>query len=217
MIFDTVIFDLDGTLLDTLDDLADSVNFTLAQAGFPERSRDEVRKSVGNGIKNLIRRVAPEGTPEPELDACDRVFRAHYSKNMQNKTKPYDGIPELLAILKERGVKMAVVSNKYDQAVKGLCGAMFSGYISVAIGESSAVHRKPAPDSLFEAMRELCSSKENTLYVGDSEIDVRTSKNAGIRCVGVTWGFRDRDVLEAEGADGIVDSPAELLRLMKAD
>lgn len=214
MKYTTVIFDLDGTLLNTLDDLADSLNFALLQSGFEARSLEEVKSFVGNGVKHLIASAVPQGTTEEGAAACLALFQKHYSKNMQNKTRAYDGIMELLKRLKELGYKMAVVSNKYDQAVKALCRDLFSEYISVAIGESAAVRRKPAPDSVFEAIRELNSLKETTIYVGDSETDVLTAKNAGIKCVGVTWGFRGRAILEAEGADYIIDSPLELFKLI---
>ena len=212
--YDTIIFDLDGTLLNTLEDLADSLNWTLRQFGLPTKSLEEVKSFVGNGVKNLIQLSVPNDMPDEKRAYCLEVFRAHYSKNLQNKTGPYDGIMELLRSLKKKNVKMAVVSNKYDQAVKALCGSFFSEYISVAIGESDSVRKKPAPDSVFEALRQLGSMKENALYAGDSETDVRTAGNAGLKFVGVLWGFRSREILESEGADLLIQSPLELLKLI---
>lgn len=214
MRFDTAVFDLDGTVLNTLDDLADSVNHTMQAYSFPVRTRDEVRRFVGNGVPLLIERAVPAGT-DPEIRArCLADFKAHYEKNMYNKTGPYPGIPEMLAALRARGVKMAIVSNKFDAAVKGLCRRFYGEYIQVAIGESPNVRKKPAPDSVFTALRELGSAPERALYIGDSDVDVQTAKNAGLTSVAVTWGFRDRNLLKREGAQYIIDSPNQLLDII---
>ena len=213
--YDTVVFDLDGTLLNTLDDLADSVNEALRMHGFPCRTVQEIRQFVGNGVGNLMERAIPKGRENPQFDQCLNDFRAHYSKNLQNKTKPYPGIMELLKRLSEKGYKMAVVSNKFDTAVKGLCKTYFGQYIKVAIGESAGVAKKPAPDTVFQALRELGSETEQSVYVGDSDVDVKTAHNASLPCIGVTWGFRDRELLISEGADMVIDSPGEFLNAIE--
>lgn len=215
MKYTTVIFDLDGTLLNTLEDLTDSVNYALGKFGYPLRTIDEIRQFVGNGVKVLINLAVPNKTSAEDTDKCLELYRKHYSENMQNKTRPYDGITEMLKSLKEKGVKLAVVSNKYDTAVKALCNDYYKEYIEVAIGESPDVAKKPSPDSVFAALKELGSEKEDALYVGDSDVDVHTAHNAGIKCVGVTWGFRNREILKAEGADYIIDKPEELLQYVK--
>lgn len=209
--YDTVIFDLDGTLLNTLEDLADSVNFAMESCGFPVRTLDEVRSFVGNGIGLLIRRSVPEGTDEGEFSKAFEIFTSHYQKYCRVKTRPYDGIMEVLKILKERNVKMAVVSNKVDFAVKELCQYFFRDYIEVAVGECENVRRKPAPDSVNKALDRLGSNKENSVYVGDSEVDIRTAQNAEMDCISVSWGFKGREYLKNNGADIIIDSPKELL------
>ncbi|QHQ62166.1 HAD-IIIA family hydrolase [Anaerocolumna sedimenticola] len=215
MKYTTVIFDLDGTLLNTLEDLTDSVNYALGKFGYPLRTIDEIRQFVGNGVKVLINLAVPNKTSAEDTDKCLKLYRKHYSENMQNKTRPYDGITEMLKSLKEKGIKLAVVSNKYDTAVKALCNDYYKEYIEVAIGESPDVAKKPAPDSVFAALKELGSEKEDALYVGDSDVDVHTAHNAGIKCVGVTWGFRNREILKREGADYIIDKPEELLQYVK--
>lgn len=213
--YDTVIFDLDGTLLNTLDDLADSVNYTMNTYGFPIRTIEEVKCFVGNGVGRLIELSIPEGLNNPQFEKCLEDFRRHYAENMQIKTDAYEEIMELLEELSKKGYKLAIVSNKFDKAVKGLNRDYFEEYIKVAIGESINVKRKPAPDSVFKALEELSSTADKAVYVGDSEVDVQTAKNAGIPCVGVTWGFRGKEVLEQEGADYIIDSPWELLEILE--
>lgn len=212
--YDTVIFDLDGTLLDTLDDLADSVNYALSMYGFPCREISEVRSFVGNGVARLMELSIPSGLNNPQYEKCLADFCSHYSMNMQNKTGAYKEIMELLEELSKKGYKIAIVSNKFDKAVKGLNQVYFGKYIKVAIGESENIHRKPAPDTVFKALEELGSAADKAVYVGDSEVDVHTAKNSEILCVGVTWGFRDREVLEREGADYIIDRPGELLKIL---
>lgn len=213
----TVIFDLDGTLLDTLNDLKDSTNHALEKYGHPARSLEEIRGFVGSGVKRLIELAIPNGLENPDFENCLDDFKVHYKKNMYNTTAPYDGITEMLDELKKRGIQIGVVSNKFDAAVKELCEKYFSDKIAIAIGEAleKGIHKKPAPDSVFEAIKILGTKTENTVYVGDSQVDVQTAKNANIPCIGVTWGFRDRIVLEEEGADYIVDTPDEILRLTK--
>lgn len=213
---DTVIFDLDGTLLNTLDDLKDSTNFALRNFGCPERSLEEVRCFVGNGVKKLIERAIPNGAENPDFENCLRMFKENYALNMYNKTAPYDGVIELLQVLKRYGFKTAVVSNKFDMAVKHLCKTYFDGLVQAAIGEADNVHRKPAPDGVFKAMELLKSGPETSIYCGDSDVDVLTAKNSGIKCIGVTWGFRSRELLQQEGADYIVDAPYEIAELLSA-
>jgi phosphoglycolate phosphatase len=214
MTYNTIIFDLDGTLLNTLDDLTDSVNYSLEKHDFPSRTIAEVKSFVGNGVKRLMDLAVPNGTPADMTASCLAMFREHYSKNMRNKTKPYNGIPELLHSLNEKGCKLAIVSNKFDSAVKELCKEYYGEYISVAIGDSPNVLKKPAPDSVYTALSELNSTQNVTLYVGDSDVDVHTAHNAGVKCVGVTWGFRSRELLKEVGADYIIDDPMELLSLI---
>lgn len=211
----TVIFDLDGTLLNTLEDLKDSTNFALEKFGYPSRNIEEVRKFVGNGVRKLIERAIPDGKDNPDCESCLKVFKEHYRNNMYNKTAPYEGVLEMLEILSAKGIKTAVVSNKFDLAVKELCKRYFANLVNIAIGESENVRKKPAPDSVLKAISELNSIKENCIYVGDSDVDVQTAKNSGLNCIGVTWGYRSRELLESEGADFIVNHPSEILQIIK--
>lgn len=211
---DTVIFDLDGTLLNTLEDLADSTNYAMRAFGLKERSINEVRNFVGNGVDVLIER-AVEGaiTKEQELECLD-VFKQHYSKNMDNKTKPYDGIIDVIKELLKRGYHIAIVSNKFDAAVKGLNVDYFEGLFPVAIGASDTVAKKPAPDSVIKALQELHSDKERAVYVGDSDVDIMTARNSGLPCISVTWGFRDEELQRSMGTDYIIHKPEELLDVL---
>ena len=204
------IFDLDGTILYTLVDLKNSMNFTLKKFGFPERTLDEVRRFVGNGIRNLIIRAAPKGTDEKTIDEMFEVFNEHYAVHCNDNTKSYDGIDELLKKLKEQKVKTAVVSNKADYAVQTLVKKYFDGLFDYAVGEKHGVRKKPCPDSVNEVLRVLDTPKEAAVYIGDSEVDVATAKNAQMDCIAVDWGFRDRDVLINSGATLIVSDAAAL-------
>lgn len=204
------IFDLDGTILYTLVDLKNSMNFTLKEFGFPERTLDEVRRFVGNGIRNLIIRAAPKGTDEKTIDEMFEVFNEHYAVHCNDNTKSYDGIDELLKKLKEQKVKTAVVSNKADYAVQTLVKKYFDGLFDYAVGEKQGVRKKPCPDSVNEVLRVLDTPKEAAVYIGDSEVDVATAKNAQMDCIAVDWGFRDRDVLINSGATLIVSDAAAL-------
>lgn len=210
-----VIFDLDGTLLDTLDDLADATNVTLAHFGYPPRTRAEVRAFVGNGVETLLRRALPANTPDALLSEAAAFFRADYGQRNQNRTAPYPGIPELLATLRERGVRIGVVSNKYDAAVRALCEHYFPGLIDFSLGERAGMKKKPAPDALFYAIEELGASVDSTVYVGDSEVDVETARNAALPCISVLWGLRDKDVLEAAGATVYAAGTDEVLSLLR--
>jgi phosphoglycolate phosphatase len=214
MKYDTVLFDLDGTLLDTLRDLADSVNEMLELNGYPARSMMEIRSFLGNGAKMLIWSSLPEGMGEDDADRCLEQYRPIYKRNMSKHTRPYDGILETLDILKQNGVKMAVVSNKPDTPCRELVSGLFGDYISVAIGDRPDVERKPARASVDRALRLLGAEGGRAVYVGDSEVDVLTARNAQLPCVCVTWGFRDRDVFERENAEHIIDRPAELLEIL---
>lgn len=211
-----VIFDLDGTLLNTLDDLAASTNAALRQFGYPERTVEEVRRFVGNGVRLLMVRALPQGEETPRFQEILAYFRQHYAAHCREATAPYPGIPALLARLRERGVRVAVVSNKFDAAVKDLCHAYFGGEVEVAVGESPAVAKKPAPDAVLAAMRELGVSPADTVYVGDSEVDVETARRSGLPCISVLWGFRDRAELVAHGATHFAPDTAALAALLLA-
>lgn len=212
--YDTIVFDLDGTLVDSLEDLTDSVNYALKLYGYPKRSIEEIRRFVGNGIGRLIELAVPGGMDDPLYNDCLESKKKHYYENMRNKTAPYKDIIKLLQHLKKENYKLAVVSNKFDKAVKGLVQGFFGEYIQVAIGETENIKRKPAPDTVFKALEELQASENKAIYVGDSDVDVKTAKNSGIKFVGVTWGFRDRDILEKEGADFIIDEPMKLIDII---
>ena len=206
----TIIFDLDGTLLDTLQDLCLSVNYALRRCGFPERSLEEVRTFVGNGVRMLIHRAVPQDTPQPEEEACFQEFRAHYVLHCQDHTRPYPGIGEMLKSLKEKGYRMGIVSNKLQAGVTELHQAWFQETIDVAVGESEGIRRKPAPDMVFRALSELGSTADDAVYVGDSDVDLETARQAGIPCISVLWGFRDRAFLSAHGASTFAVQPEEI-------
>jgi haloacid dehalogenase superfamily, subfamily IA, variant 3 with third motif having DD or ED/haloacid dehalogenase superfamily, subfamily IA, variant 1 with third motif having Dx(3-4)D or Dx(3-4)E len=209
--YDTVIFDLDGTLLDTLDDLTDSVNHAMKKFRFPLRTSMEVRSFMGNGVVRLMELSVPNGRLNPHFEEALESFKEHYSKHSRDKTQPYPGIIAMLRFLSENGCRLAIVSNKYNDAVQNLKRLYFEDLISVAIGEKEAIRKKPAPDTVLQALRELKSSKDYAVYVGDTEVDIETAKNAKMDCISVSWGFRDKDWLEKSGAGLIVDTPLSLL------
>lgn len=213
--YTTVLFDLDGTLLDTLGDLADSVNVALQRQGFPTISEEDTRRYVGNGYAKLIEQAIPDGVDNPHFDSCLEEFAEHYNHNMMTRTKPYPGILELLAELKKRKIRMGVVSNKNDIAVKALVKHFFGEYTQTAIGESAETARKPDPASVYNALKELGVEKSTAVYVGDSDVDILTASNAGLPCICVSWGFRDRELLEQHGAERIIDKPWELLAALE--
>ena len=215
MKFDTVIFDLDGTILDTLADLTDSVNFALSKNNLPCRSTEEIRAFVGNGIRLLIERAVPENTPTVVVDNCFADFKAHYKCNSTNKTKPYDGINEVLNELRNSGVRLALVSNKADFAVQEIIEKYFPHIFHFATGEKEGVRRKPYPDSVFVAMEYLGAEKNKSVYIGDSEVDVETARNCGIPCIAVTWGFRDKSVLEGLNPEYIIDETKQITDILK--
>ena len=211
--YSVYIFDLDGTLLDTLGDLAAAVNYALRRHGLPEHSIDDVRSFVGNGVRVLMQRAVPDGEANPLFEEVLAAFRSYYLEHSLDTTRPYDGIPELLAELRRRGCHTAVVSNKFDAATKELCRYFFADTIEVAVGEHEAegIRKKPAPDTVEEALRQLGVTKEGAVYVGDSDVDILTARNAGLPCVSVLWGFRTREFLQANGAMTFIESPLQLL------
>ena len=211
MSYDIYIFDLDGTLLDTLRDLAASVNYALRSTGMPERTIEEIRWFVGNGVKKLMERAVPEGTDNPRFEEAYQTFREHYLLHGQDTTVPYEGIMEMLQALKDNGKQIAVVSNKFYKATEELCRHFFGGVVDVAIGEREGIRKKPAPDTVEEALRQLNAHSEHAVYVGDSDVDIETAKNSGLPCISVLWGFRDMDFLMAHGATTFVATPHELL------
>lgn len=210
-----IIFDLDGTLLDTLGDLHTSTNYALLSCGYPERTLDEVRQFVGNGVGLLIHRAAPQGISDADYQHCFSIFREHYAAHCLDTTQPYPGILPLLQTLKTMGVKTAIVSNKMQPAVDELNERFFSNLTDVAIGETPEVKRKPAPDMVWKAMKLLGVDKEDTVYVGDSDVDILTAKNAGLECLSVLWGFRSKDFLIQHGATTLIHAPADILTLIK--
>lgn len=216
-----VIFDLDGTLLDTLEDLWASTNAALTQYGYPNRTLAEVRAFVGNGVKNLMLRALGIQAPEecPQFEEVFAAFKAHYALHNNDRTQAYPGIPELLARLKEAGIGMAIVSNKLDPAVEALSELYFADYISVAIGENEAagIKKKPAPDTVLAALFQLGVCKEEAVYVGDSEVDIATAQNSGLACISVTWGFRDRECLMQHGAGRLYETPEEVWEAVKPE
>ena len=216
MSYQTFIFALDGTLLNTLDDLVASVNYALRTHGMPERTLDEVRSFVGNGVRLLMERAIPEGSVNPRFEETFATFRAYYMEHSLDTTRPYDGIPETLAALKARGCRLAVVSNKMMAATQELIRHFFPDTFEVAIGEDEAagIRKKPAPDTVFAALRQLGVGKEGSVYVGDSDVDIQTAANAVLPCISVLWGFRNRDFLIQHGAKTFISAPSELLQFL---
>lgn len=212
--YETVIFDLDGTLLDTLEDLTDAVNVALKACDMPLRTIEDVRCFVGNGVRNLMIKAVPDGEANPRFEEAFSLFKEYYGEHCNDKTGPYEGVLELMAELKKKGYVMAIVSNKIDSAVKELNDKYFSEYIQVAIGEREGVQRKPAPDTVLTALQELGKEKETAIYIGDSEVDLATARNVGIPCISVLWGFRDKELLEGLGADNFASIPMDVLRFL---
>lgn len=209
--YNTYIFDLDGTLLNTLTDLAIATNHALRMYGMPERTTDEVRMFVGNGVRKLIERAVPAGTDNPDIENVYNTFREYYMSHSMNNTEPYPGVIEMLAELKRRNKKIAVVSNKFYMATQQLCRYFFDGYISVAIGEKETIRKKPFPDTVFAALEQLGADKNGAVYIGDSDVDIETARNSGLPCISVLWGFRDKDFLLSKGASVCISTPGELL------
>lgn len=214
-VYKTFVFDLDGTLLNTLNDLAQATNYALRVHGMAERTVDEVRRFVGNGVRRLIEQAVAPGTDSCETGRVLATFQSYYLQHSLDATLPYQGIPEMLAILRERGCRLAVVSNKFDAATKALCRHFFPDTIEVAIGEHEAqgIRKKPAPDTVIEALRQLGVSSAGAVYVGDSDVDILTARNSNLPCISVLWGFRDREFLQSHGATTLVETPMELCKL----
>ena len=210
MKYTTAIFDLDGTLLDTLEDLTDSVNYVLEEQGFPTRSMKEIREFIGNGIRKLIERSVPNGTSSECVDLVYQNFKNYYRSHCMEKTKPYEGILELLEHLKQAGCKTAVVSNKADYAVQILCEKYFGNLLDAVLGEKSETPKKPAPDAVYKILEQLGESTENAVYIGDSDVDIITARNTGLDEIIVDWGFRDAEFLKSQNAKVIVSSPNEI-------
>ena len=205
-----ILWDLDGTLLDTLEDLADATNAVMRMHGYPTHSPEAVRSFVGNGARVLIEKAVPAGTDEAKIDTVLGDFKEYYGKHSADATKPYEGILECLRALRAAGVRTAVVSNKPDFAVKALSAQYFDGLFDMAIGDREGVRKKPAPDSVFEVMRAVGVSSAESVYIGDSDVDVQTAKNAGIDGIFVSWGFRSAQILRENGAEVIVAAPSEI-------
>lgn len=212
---DTVIFDMDGTVLDTLTDLMNSVNYVLGLHNYSTHTLDEIRSYVGNGVAVLMEKAVPGGLDNPEFDSLLAEFRAYYAIHCNDETKAYTGIIELMEELKRNGYKMAIVSNKPDPAVKDLNKLYFDGLITVSIGDSPDMNRKPAPDLVFKALKELDSTPETAVYIGDSEVDYATALNSSLPCISVLWGFRDEEYLRSIGADCFARIPSEISDIIK--
>lgn len=205
-----IVFDMDGTILDTLDDLKESLNVTFRKFGFPERTKEEVRGFVGNGIPKLIERAVPAGTEASVQEKVLKAFLEYYQVHCNDFTHAYEGIPELMAWLKAQGYLIAVASNKADPAVRKLCYIYFDGLVDFAVGDLPGQEKKPAPDMVNRVLATLQIDKEEAVYIGDSEVDIATAGNAGLDCIVVTWGFRDRDLLEKNGGRIFADTTEQV-------
>lgn len=211
----TIVFDMDGTVLNTLEDLTVSMNYVLERFGMPGHTVEEYRLFFGNGVKEALRLAMPEDASTEVIDEMLPIYKEHYDAHCLDKTGPYDGIVEVMEELKRRGYKLAIVSNKIDSAVKELNNKFFSKAVEVAIGEKPGVNRKPAPDMVEAALKEMGSSKEESVYIGDSEVDFMTAKNSGLPCISVLWGFRDKDYLIEQGAYCFADKPSDIIQILE--
>lgn len=209
-----VIFDLDGTLLYTLEDLMKSVNFTLDLFGYETRTLSEISSFVGNGVEYLLRQTLPYDIKEDEFKLCYACFKDHYSKHCCESTRPYDGIIETLEILKDRGVKIGVVSNKFQSAAEEVCEHYFKGLYDAVMGESDECRRKPSPDGINAICEKFGVEKEDAIFFGDSEVDIKTGDNAGVYCVSVLWGYRDRKFLSKNGAKLFINNPLDIVDMI---
>lgn len=212
----TIVFDLDGTLMDTLQDLAESTNYALCQYGFPQHSIEKIRSFVGNGVRVLMERAVPGGAANPLFEKAFRTFKEHYVAHCRDHSGLYAGIASMLDTLKNSGYQLAVVSNKLQAGVTELQQFYFSSWIQVAVGERPEVRRKPAPDMVFQAVRELGADLKQTVYIGDSDVDIETARQCGIPCISVLWGFRDRDFLTSCGASHFAETPQDVVRLIQS-
>ena len=210
----TIVWDMDGTVLNTLIDLRDSVNYVLKKYNMPEHTIEEYRRFFGSGIRYALKCAVVDGTPSETIDEMLPIFKEHYDVHCLDNTCPYDGILDAMKKLKEKGYKMAIVSNKIDSAVKELNEKFFKEYVDVAIGETPGTKRKPAPDMVEQALNELGSTKEEAIYIGDSEVDLQTARNSNLPCISVLWGFRNKDYLIEQGATTFAETPEELVQLL---
>ncbi len=215
MAIKTVIFDLDGTLLNTLADLQAAINVVLVSYGYPQRTLEEIKSFVGNGIKKAIERAVPEPVPFDKINKMTDLFIYYYQEHINELTTPYNGIIPMLDELKQKNYKLGVVSNKYDAAVKKLCNDYFPEYISSAIGESSEIERKPNPNGILKVLEQTNSKASEAIYVGDSDVDVITAQNAGIPCISVLWGFRDKEFLINSGANIFAQTPSDIIKIIE--
>lgn len=209
-----IIFDLDGTLLYTLEDLMSSINFTLDLFGYPERTLEEISSFVGNGVQHLLRKSLPARISDKDFDLCFACFKDHYSKHCCEKTRPYDGIIETLKALRSRGLRIGIVSNKFQSAAEEVCEHYFEGLYDSVMGESEICRRKPAPDGINILCDIYNVDKDDCIFFGDSEVDVKTGENAGVFCVSVLWGFRDEEFLSSHGAKLFINRPSEILDMI---
>lgn len=217
MKYELAVFDLDGTVLDTLEDLKNALNYTLGELSMKPRTLDETRSFVGNGIRKLIERGVPKGTSAEKTDEAERIFNEYYAVHCIDRTKPYDGISELIGRIRSLGIKTAVVSNKSDYAVQTLCKKYFDGLFDFCVGARENVRKKPFPDSVDEVIKALGADRKKTVYIGDSEVDIQTAANARVRCLSVTWGFRDVSFLTENGATDIVPDMKDLFNKLTED
>lgn len=215
MKYTTIIFDLDGTLLNTLADLAAATNHALAEHKLPQRTTDEVRQFVGNGIRKLIERAVPADTPAERQEEVFASFNRYYKQHCADSTRPYDGVPQLLQQLRTAGCCTAIVSNKADYGVQALAKQYFNGQLDAACGERAGIAKKPAPDMLLAIMQQLKAEPASTIYIGDSDTDIATASNAGVDCIGACWGFRGRAFLEAHGAKLLAETVGDIWKLIK--
>lgn len=215
--YDLAIFDMDGTILDTLEDLHDTLNYVLKMQGYPLRSIAETKSFLGNGIRMLLKRALPQDTDEENIERAFVAFKAYYDGHCAIKTRPYEGIVELLRLLRDNGIQTAVVSNKADFAVQNLCKDYYDGLFDAALGEREEFSRKPSPDMVNEILRRLNISANRAIYIGDSDVDLLTAKNAQLPCIAVTWGFRERAFLIENGATLMANTPAEVARIVLQD
>lgn len=213
--YNTVIFDMDGTLMNTLEDLTDSINYVMEKYHLPEKTMDEIKGFVGNGIPKLVERCVTGGREYPQFESILKEFQAHYLLNCNNKTGPYDGIKEMLSDLKQQGFKMAIVSNKEQQALSELVKLYFGDVITAAFGERKGIAKKPAKDMVMLALEELKSKQEESVYIGDSEVDIATAANSGLDCICVSWGFRERELLAGDCVKHVVDNPEEIVEILQ--
>ena len=216
MKYTTIVFDCDGTLLDTLTDLRNAVNYVLRAHDLPERSVPEVKAALGNGVAHLIRQSLPDSISEAEFNTYLDEFKAYYGEHLQDYTAPYPGMLDVLDTLRAKGYKLAIVSNKIQEGITPLNKEYFGDRLPVAIGERPGLQRKPAPDMVLQALKELDSTQSESIYIGDSEVDVATAKNSGLLCIGVTWGFRDEQLHKDLGVKYIARKAEDIVTIIEA-